>query len=103
MFWPSKPRISRWGTNEPLTCLEIPEPTSTNLFAGADEHPADNERKRRLTVAVDPIHARLCAGPLHRGMSTTDYLARPRAATVRQRTRSNHRIFIVFVEVFPDT
>lgn len=77
MHWPNKPRISRWGTNEPLTCLETSEPASTNLFAGADERPADNERERRLTVAVDPIRARLSNGVLHRGISTTDYLARP--------------------------
>ena len=52
--------------------LGTPEPVQPDLFDGAAERPADSERERRLTVAVDRIHARFGAGALHRGLSVTD-------------------------------
>ncbi len=52
--------------------LGTPEPVQPDLFEGAAERPADSERERRLTVAVDRIHARFGAGALHRGLSVTE-------------------------------
>ena len=52
--------------------LGAPEPVQPDLFDGAAERPADNDRERRLTVAVDRIHARFGVGALHRGRSAAD-------------------------------
>ncbi len=67
--WQGKPvRLIGLG----IADLGPPEPVQPDLFDDAPEHPADSERERRLTVAVDRIHARFGAGALHRGLSITD-------------------------------
>ena len=67
--WQGKPvRLIGLG----IADLGTPEPVQPDLFDGAAERPADSERERRLTVAVDRIHARFGAGALHRGLSVTD-------------------------------
>ncbi len=64
--WQGKPvRLIGLG----IADLGTPEPVQPDLFDGAAERPADNDRERRLTVAVDRIHARFGIGALHRGLS----------------------------------
>ncbi len=55
--------------------LGAPEPVQPDLFDGAAERPADNDRERRLTVAVDRIHARFGVGAL---VSAADPMDRAR-------------------------
>ena len=67
--WQGKPvRLIGLG----IADLGAPEPVQPDLFDGAAERPADNDRERRLTVAVDRIHARFGVGALHRGLSAAD-------------------------------
>ena len=67
--WQGKPvRLIGLG----IADLGTPEPVQPDLFDDAAERPADSERERRLTVAVDRIHARFGACALHRGLSVTD-------------------------------
>jgi len=67
--WQGKPvRLIGLG----IADLGTPEPVQPDLFDGAAERPVDNDRERRLTVAVDRIHARFGVGALHRGLSATD-------------------------------
>jgi DNA polymerase-4 len=68
--WQGKPvRLIGLG----IADLGTPEPVQPDLFDSAAERPADNDRERRLTVAVDRIHARFGPGALHRGLSITDH------------------------------
>lgn len=68
--WQGKPvRLIGLG----IADLGTPEPVQPDLFNSAAERPADNDRERRLTVAVDRIHARFGTGALHRGLSITDH------------------------------
>ena len=67
--WQGKPvRLIGLG----IADLGNPAPVQSDLFDGAAERPVDNDRERRLTVAVDRIHARFGVGALHRGLSATD-------------------------------
>jgi DNA polymerase-4 len=66
--WQGRPvRLIGLGIAE----LGPPEPIQPDLFDDCAARPTDNERERRLTVAVERIHARFGADALHRGLSAT--------------------------------
>ncbi len=66
--WDGKPvRLIGLGGAE----LGPPERVQPDLFDDGAARPADNERARRLTVAVDRIHARFGARALRRGLTAT--------------------------------
>ena len=69
--WQGKPvRLIGLGISD----LGTPEPVQPDLFDEGPARPADSERERRLTVAVERIHARFGAGALRRGLSATDQM-----------------------------